>query len=78
MWAYILLFSFVGPEMSQAERDEEAAAVLEYERMRAQGVSLAEIGAGRAKGIERPAEEDLPPAAEIVEGKGEARYVEKV
>lgn len=35
--------------MSQAERDEEAAATLEYERMRAEGVSLADIGAGRVK-----------------------------
>lgn len=35
--------------MSQAERDEEAAAVLEYEALRAEGVSLADIGAGRVK-----------------------------
>ncbi len=49
VWAYILLFVFVGPEMTQSERDEEAATVLEYEAMRAQGVSLAEIGAGRVK-----------------------------
>lgn len=35
--------------MSQSERDEEAAAVLEYEALRAQGVSLADIGAGRVK-----------------------------
>ena len=40
---------FWGPEMTQSERDEEAAAVFEYERLRAQGVSLAEIGAGRYK-----------------------------
>jgi len=49
VWAYILLFVFVGPEMTQSERDEEAEAVLEYESLRAQGVSLAEIGAGRVK-----------------------------
>jgi hypothetical protein len=35
--------------MTQAERDEDAAAVFEYERLRAQGVSLAEIGAGKVK-----------------------------
>ena len=35
--------------MSQAERDEEAEATYEYERMRAEGVSLQEIGAGRVK-----------------------------
>lgn len=49
MWAYILLFVFVGPEMTQSERDEEAAAVIEYEALRSQGISLAEIGAGRVK-----------------------------
>ena len=49
MWAYILFWQFWGPEMTQAERDEEAAAVFEYERLRAQGVSLAEIGAGKVK-----------------------------
>ena len=35
--------------MTQAERNEEAAATYEYEQMRAQGVSLTEIGAGRVK-----------------------------
>ena len=35
--------------MTQSERDEDAAAVFEYERLRAQGVSLAEIGAGKVK-----------------------------
>lgn len=49
---YILLFVFLGPEMSQEERNEENALAQEYERMRAEGVSLKEIGAGRAKGME--------------------------
>lgn len=62
--------------MSQGERDEEAAAVLEYENMRAQGVSLAEIGAGRAKGIEKPGVEESP-VREVGEKEGEER-VEKV
>jgi hypothetical protein len=35
--------------MTQAERDQEAEAAFEYERLRAQGVSLAEIGAGKVK-----------------------------
>lgn len=66
--------------MSQGERDEEAAAVLEYEAMRAQGVSLAEIGAGRAKGFEKRADEESPVRAETIEDeeKGETRVVEKV
>jgi len=37
--------------MTQEERHEEAVLAQEYEEMRARGVSLAEIGAGRAKGI---------------------------
>ena len=49
VWAYILVFTFFGPEMTQAERNEEAAATLEYEQMRRQGVNLEEIGAGRVK-----------------------------
>lgn len=38
--------------MSQEERDEEATAVREYERMRSHGVSLMEIGVARAQGKE--------------------------
>jgi SHS family lactate transporter-like MFS transporter len=49
VWVYILVFIFLGPEMTQSERDEEAAASFEYERLRAEGVSLAEIGAGKVK-----------------------------
>lgn len=44
VWAYMLFFLFWGPEMSQEERDEEAAAALRLETLRAQGVSLEEIG----------------------------------
>lgn len=46
--------------MTQAERDEEAAATLEYERMRAEGVSLTEIGAGRVK-MEKQEDGDVVP-----------------
>jgi len=51
VWAYILFFLFVGPEMSQEERNEEAEQAREYERMREQGISLREIGIARAKGV---------------------------
>ena len=44
VWAFVLFFLFWGPEMSQEERDEEAEAALRLERLRAEGVSLAEIG----------------------------------
>lgn len=49
VWAYILLFVFLGPEMTQEERNEEANISQEFEEMRARGVRLAEIGAGRAR-----------------------------
>merc|ERR1712014_574735 len=51
VWAYILFFLFVGPEMAQEERNEEAEQAKEYERMRDQGISLREIGIARAKGV---------------------------
>lgn len=44
VWAFIFFFLFWGPEMSQEERDEEAEAALRLKRLRAEGVSLAEIG----------------------------------
>ncbi|KAJ5797627.1 uncharacterized protein N7503_006923 [Penicillium pulvis] len=44
VWAFMMFFLFWGPEMSQEERDEEAEASLRLEQLRAEGVSLAEIG----------------------------------
>lgn len=68
VWAYILLFVFLGPEMTQEERDEEAALTNEFEQMRAQGVSLAEIGAGRVKKVDSNEEDvEAKPATEFVE-----------
>ncbi|KAI0485731.1 carboxylic acid transporter [Xylaria cf. heliscus] len=49
VWIYILIFLFLGPEMTQEERAEHAAAADQIEKMRKDGVSLAEIGAQRAK-----------------------------
>ncbi|KAJ5594107.1 uncharacterized protein N7459_000315 [Penicillium hispanicum] len=43
VWAFIVFFLFWGSKMSQEERDE-AEAALRLERLRAEGVSLAEIG----------------------------------
>ena len=65
MWCYILVFVFLGPEMTQSERDEEAAAAFEYERLRAQGISLAEIGAGKVK-------------IQKIDGEITAQYLEEV
>lgn len=75
VWAYILFWAFWGPEMSQEERNEEAIQAKEYEAMRASGVSLAEIGAGRAKGLSHGEE---PGMNEKAEEKAAARHVEAV
>jgi SHS family lactate transporter-like MFS transporter len=47
VWAYNFVMLFIGPEMSQEERDEEVEAALEFERLRRGGMSLAEVGAAR-------------------------------
>ena len=44
VWAYMFFFLILGPEMSQEERDEEAEAAAELERLRLEGVSLIHIG----------------------------------
>lgn len=49
VWVYMLIFLFLGPEMSQEERAEYGAAADDIEKLRKEGVSLAEIGANRAK-----------------------------
>ena len=51
VWAYILFWVFFGPEMTQEEREEEAVLARQYEDLRKEGVSLQEIGAGRAKAL---------------------------
>lgn len=50
VWAYDAFVLFIGPEMSQEEREEEAEASLEFERLRREGMSLAEVGARRGNG----------------------------
>ncbi len=56
--------------MTQDERNEEAALVLQFEELRAQGVSLLDIGAGRAKNIDESFEEK-------VEEKGHVQQIEE-
>jgi SHS family lactate transporter-like MFS transporter len=48
VWAFMLLFLLLGPEMSQEERQEQAEAALYLERLRLEGVSLVQIGEKRA------------------------------
>jgi len=49
VWAYDFFWLFWGPEMEQSERDEEAEAVLHFERLKGEGMSLEEIGRNRAR-----------------------------
>lgn len=71
VWAYILLFVFLGPEMTQEERNQEAAATLEFEELRAQGVSLQEIGQNRVRMEGKSEKLDLADEIEHVEGDEE-------
>ena len=49
VWAYQLLFLFLGPEMSEGERAEYASQADELERLRKSGRSLKDIGIERVK-----------------------------
>lgn len=71
---FIFVFVLVGPEMTQDERAEEAEQAMEFERLRAQGVSLREIGISRAKGEKLGSDEQVGDgrAKESVELKEEA------
>jgi SHS family lactate transporter-like MFS transporter len=66
VWAFILFFLFWGPEMSQEERDEEAEAALHLETLRAQGVSLAEIGQQQFRKQGDPSEHEEKPQTEHI------------
>jgi MFS transporter, SHS family, lactate transporter len=56
VWAYMLIFLLIGPEMTQEEREEMAQEAREFEDLRRQGVSLKEIGEQRARaGMDGPA-----------------------
>jgi MFS transporter, SHS family, lactate transporter len=49
VWAYDFFWLFFGPEMAQSERDEEARAVLHFEKLKKEGASLEKIGRDRAR-----------------------------
>lgn len=59
VWVYDFVFLFLGPEMSEEERAAVAVEANESERLRKAGVSLAEIGAEKAKmGLEATVSHD--------------------
>lgn len=70
VWAFVLFFLFWGPEMSQEERSEEAAAAKHLERLRAEGVSLAEIGRQQYEG------KNITESA-VQEEKAETAHIER-
>ncbi|KJF60922.1 sialate:H+ symporter (SHS) family MFS transporter [Coccidioides immitis RS] len=49
VFVFIFVFIILGPEMSQEERDEEAEAARQLERMKMEGKTFAEIGEERAR-----------------------------
>lgn len=49
VWAYLFVFVFLGPEMSQDERNDIAEESRYLEEMRLAGTSMADIGNQRAK-----------------------------
>lgn len=63
VWAWMIVFTFIGPEMSEQERRELAEHAESLENLRLQGMSLTEIGEHVArvnfeaqKGVGVPAE----------------------
>jgi len=49
VYAWMIVFLFIGPEMTEQERREYAETTDDLEGLRKQGVSLAEIGRERAR-----------------------------
>lgn len=49
VYAWMIIFLFIGPEMSEEERKEYAATADDLEGLRKQGVSLQEIARERAR-----------------------------
>ena len=77
VWAYQLFFLFWGPEMSEDERAEYGASADDLEILRKQGVSLAEIGAQRAKATLHEREAGSDDHIETIEEKvGDAEHRE--
>ncbi|KAH9884840.1 carboxylic acid transporter [Xylariomycetidae sp. FL2044] len=77
VWVYVLLFLFLGPEMSEEERAEYSTSANHLEALRKQGVSLTDIGVQRAKeavqneegALEDSAFKEKPSDVEHVEQK---------
>ncbi|KAF2234553.1 sugar transporter [Viridothelium virens] len=67
VFAYQFFFLFLGPEMSEDEKEEMAQEAKEFERLRAEGRSLAEIGASRVNTKDSDSDEKAAGEVEHVE-----------
>lgn len=59
VYAWMIIFLFIGPEMTEKERKEYAASADDLEGSRKQGTSLQEIGRERARAIWEAKQEGL-------------------
>lgn len=69
VWAYILFFVLLGPEMTQEEREERAVEAKEFEELRLSGQSLAEMGAQRIRTKAAKSAEHVEEVDDDPEGK---------
>ncbi|KAL9115331.1 MAG: hypothetical protein Q9227_000652 [Pyrenula ochraceoflavens] len=72
VWAYQLVFLFLGPEMSEQERMEFAAESEDLERLRRQGVAVSEYGRERGRAAQKVLGEEESGG----EGKVEEKAIE--
>ncbi|KAK2794205.1 hypothetical protein FQN51_000906 [Onygenales sp. PD_10] len=79
VWAYMFILLFLGPEMSQEEREEEAEQSMQMYRLQSQGLSPEQIGEERANLVLKQTEE----SREVDQGTGneeksEVEHVQRV
>ncbi|KAF2994116.1 hypothetical protein E8E14_000970 [Neopestalotiopsis sp. 37M] len=64
VWVFMAIVTFLGPEMTQEERAEQSASANYLEKLRKDGVSLAEIGILKAKAVAENIENVEPGSVE--------------
>ncbi|KAI1916284.1 hypothetical protein LOZ58_003099 [Ophidiomyces ophidiicola] len=75
-FAFLFFILFLGPEMSQEERETEDAAAKELDRLQREGKSLAEIGQDRAKLEHKMMQSEMEEEHKLPEGKAEVQTLE--
>lgn len=71
VWAYMFFWLFLGPEISEEERQELAEEAALLERMRLDGASLAEIGASRVTSRVKTRDAEISHVGTANDGKVE-------